>query len=129
MCTFLLAIVIAVNILLPSSSEDSPIDIKMCSWVYWTVEVLFVVICGFMTFLSIKVNSAEQKLKIKYGVNYKEGDILFEGNALIVLVSIGFVGGLVAGAPCGAGGLLVASPHRSGAARGLRRGPRRASLA
>ena len=59
MCTFLLAIVILVNVLLPSSSEESPIDIKMCSWIYWLVEVLFVVICGVMTYLSIKVNSAE----------------------------------------------------------------------
>ena len=59
MCTFLLAIVIAVNILQPSSSEKSPIDIKMCSAVYWTIELLFVVVCAIMTYLSIKVNSAE----------------------------------------------------------------------
>ena len=109
MCTFLLAVVILVNVLQPSSSEKSPIDIKMCSWVYWLIEFLFVVICGAMTFLSIKVNSAEQKLKIKYGVNYKEGDILFEGKALVVLVSIGFVGGLVAGA-LGLGGGSIYNP-------------------
>ena len=81
----------------------------MCSWVYWVIEILFVVICVCMTFLSIKVNSAEQKLKIKYGVNYKEGDILFEGRALVVLVSIGFVGGLVAGA-LGLGGGSIYNP-------------------
>ena len=109
MCTFLLAIVILVNVLQPSSSEESPIGIKMCSWVYWFIEILFVVICGCMTYLSIKVNSAEQKLKIKYGVNYKEGDILFEGKALVVLVAIGFVGGLVAGA-LGLGGGSIYNP-------------------
>ena len=109
MCTFLLAVVILVNVLQPTSSEKSKIDIKMCSWLYWSIELLFVVICGAMTFLSIKVNSEEQKLKIKYGVNYKEGDILFEGRALVVLVSIGFVGGLVAGA-LGLGGGSIYNP-------------------
>ena len=109
MCTFLLAVVILVNVLQPSSSEKSKIDIKMCSWLYWFIEFLFVVICGAMTFLSIKVNSEEQKIKIKYGVNYKEGDILFEGRALVVLVSIGFVGGLVAGA-LGLGGGSIYNP-------------------
>ena len=109
MCTFLLVVVIVVNVLQPTSSEPSKIDIKMCSWLYWSIELLFIVICGAMTFLSIKVNSEEQKLKIKYGVNYKEGDILFEGRALVVLVSIGFVGGLVAGA-LGLGGGSIYNP-------------------
>ena len=62
-----------------------------------------------MTWVAIKINAKEQKLKIKYMVNYREGDVLFEGKALVVLVSIGFVGGLVAGA-LGLGGGSVYNP-------------------
>jgi len=62
-----------------------------------------------MTYVAIRVNSKEQKLKIKYGVNYNEGDVIFEGKALVVLVSIGFVGGLVAGS-LGLGGGSIYNP-------------------
>ena len=48
-------------------------------------------------------------LKIKHGVNYKEGDVIFEGKALTVVISIGFVGGLVAGA-LGLGGGSIYNP-------------------
>ena len=62
-----------------------------------------------MTWVAIKINAKEQKLKIKYQVNYKEGDVKFEGKALVVLVLIGFIGGLVAGA-LGLGGGSVYNP-------------------
>ena len=62
-----------------------------------------------MTYVSVKINAKEQKLKIKYGVNYREGDVVFEGRAVIILVTIGFVGGLVAGA-LGLGGGSIYNP-------------------
>ena len=62
-----------------------------------------------MTWLSVHINASEQKLKIKYGVNYKEGDVIFEGRPLIVIISIGFVGGLVAGS-LGLGGGSIYNP-------------------
>ena len=46
---------------------------------------------------------------MKYGVNYKEGDVVFEGKALTIVISIGFVGGLVAGA-LGLGGGSIYNP-------------------
>ena len=69
----------------------------------------FVLICVGATWLSIKISSNEQKLKIKYGVNYKEGDVVLEGKSLTVLVLIGFIGGLVAGA-LGLGGGSIYNP-------------------
>ena len=48
-------------------------------------------------------------LKRKHGVNYKEGDVIFEGKTLTVVISIGFVGGLVAGA-LGLGGGSIYNP-------------------
>lgn len=62
-----------------------------------------------MTWLAIRINATEQKLKIKYGVNYREGDVIFEGKPNVVLVCIGFVGGLVAGA-LGLGGGSIYNP-------------------
>ena len=81
----------------------------MCGALYWIIELAFVGICAFMTWVAIKLSSAEQKLKIKYGINYREGDVVLEGKALIVLISIGFVGGLVAGA-LGLGGGSIYNP-------------------
>ena len=62
-----------------------------------------------MTWLSVKLNASEQKLKIKNGINYKEGDIVCEGKALVILLLIGFIGGLVAGA-LGLGGGSIYNP-------------------
>ena len=81
----------------------------MCGWSYWFLELAFVGICALMTWVAIKLSVAEQKLKIKYGINFREGDVRFEGKALVVLISIGFVGGLVAGA-LGLGGGSIYNP-------------------
>ena len=97
------------NILEPSSEEKSPIGIKMCGPGYWVLEAAFIAICVVMTWVAIKINSAEQKLKIKYGINFREGDVRLEGKALTVLIGIGFVGGLVAGA-LGLGGGSIYNP-------------------
>ena len=86
------------NYLLSSQSHESPIGVKICSAVYWSAEVLFIIVCGLVTYVSIRINNSEQKLKIKYQVNYREGDVKFESKPLVVIVLIGFIGGLVAGA-------------------------------
>ena len=70
MCIFIITCVILMNILLASKSQEPPIGVTMCSGIYWTVEVLFIVMCALMTWLSVKINANEQKLKMKYGVNY-----------------------------------------------------------
>ena len=81
----------------------------MCSIFYWLLEIFFILMCALATWVSVKVNSSEQKLKVKYGVHFKEGDVKFEGKALTVVISIGFVGGLVAGA-LGLGGGSIYNP-------------------
>ena len=48
-------------------------------------------------------------MKVKYGVNYQEGDVLFQGSSLIWLFIVGFFGGLVAGA-FGLGGGSIYNP-------------------
>ena len=59
--------------------------------------------------IAIQVNQQEQQLKIKYDINYTNGDIKFSGNALLQLTGLGFVGGLVAGA-LGLGGGSIYNP-------------------
>ena len=97
------------NYLLSSQSHESPIGVKICSALYWSVEVLFIIICVLVTWLSININNNEQKLKIKYQVNYKEGDVKFESKPLVIIILIGFIGGLVAGA-LGLGGGSIYNP-------------------
>ena len=108
-CAVLLLCVIIINLLQPSSSKESLIGINMCGAVYWIVELLFVAICGLLTWYAIKISAEQQKLKVKYGINHLEGDVIFEGKALTILVCIGFVGGLVAGA-LGLGGGSIYNP-------------------
>ena len=97
------------NYSLPSSSEESPIGIQICSASYWSLEIAFVLICILVTGYAIKRSASEQQLKIKYGINFNEGYVVLEGKALVVLVCIGFFGGLVAGA-LGLGGGSIYNP-------------------
>ena len=46
---------------------------------------------------------------MKYKVNYKEGDVIYHGKSLIILLIIGFAGGLIAGA-LGLGGGSIYNP-------------------
>ena len=41
------------------------------------VQLVFVIICVIVTWFSIKLNKSEQDLKIKYKVNFEEGDVQF----------------------------------------------------
>mmetsp|Transcript_28536 Transcript_28536/g.38061 ORF Transcript_28536/g.38061 Transcript_28536/m.38061 type:complete len:146 (+) Transcript_28536:1099-1536(+) len=81
----------------------------MCSFTYWFLQILFLVICGFMTWVSLRLSASEQKLKVKYGINHLETDVIFMGKPLVVIVMIGFIGGLVAGA-LGLGGGSIYNP-------------------
>lgn len=65
--------------------------------------------CASVTFTAIKINQTEQQLKMKYDVNYQNGDIKFRGDALFQLTGLGFIGGLVAGA-LGLGGGSIYNP-------------------
>jgi len=97
------------HFVLPTKKEQSLVDVELCSAPYWAIHVVFVVFCGFVTYVSIRINAAEQRVKIKYGINYSEGDVLFKGGALAKLVSIGFFGGAVAGC-LGIGGGVIYNP-------------------
>ena len=97
------------NMLMPSDSAASIIGIEACSGNQFSLQFLFLIICAGVAFTSIKVNSHEQKLKMKYEVNYQKGDIKYEGQTLIHLLGLGFTGGLVAGA-LGLGGGSIYNP-------------------
>ena len=62
-----------------------------------------------MTIAAVRINKEEQNLKVKYGVNYEEGEPRFEGKSMITLVLIGAIGGFVAGA-FGLGGGSIYNP-------------------
>jgi len=67
-----------------------------------------------MTWVAIRISAKEQKLKVKYGINYLEGEVLLEGRALIVVVSIGFFGGLSRGSRPGRRIHLQSGPFKLG---------------
>lgn len=97
------------NLLMPSEHSPSIIGIERCSGHQFSLQLGFLVTCTMVTLIAIRINQREQHLKIKYNVNYKNGDIKFSGNALMQLTCLGFVGGLVAGA-LGLGGGSIYNP-------------------
>jgi len=105
----LLVCVTVMNYLLPTDSQPSPIGINMCSALYWSIQIVFYIVCGLTTWLAIKISAAEQCVKRRYGINFIEGDVIIEGRAVAQLAMIGFVGGLVAGA-LGLGGGSIYNP-------------------
>ena len=78
----MLLCVIMMNLLMPSQHSASIINIESCSPSQFTLQGIFLVICFSVTFVAIRTNQFEQNLKIKYGVNFINGDIRYQGNAL-----------------------------------------------
>ena len=108
-CLLLIVCVILMNYLNPSSHQKSPIGIKICHFTYWFIQFVFVCICGVMTWVAVRLASSEQKVKVKYGINHLDTDVILEGKALTIIILIGFIGGLVAGA-LGLGGGSIYNP-------------------
>lgn len=108
-CLGLISLLILMNLSLGSSEKPSIEGIKSCSALYWLIQVAFIAICFLVTWYSIRLNKREQDLRKKFGVNYIEGEIVFEGRALNKLLAIGFVGGWVAGG-LGLGGGSIYNP-------------------
>lgn len=109
LCVFMIACVIIMNFLMPTSTYTSPIGLSKCSIGYWCMIGGFLVVCLLVTTFAVRLNKAEQRLKIKYSVNYKQGDLVYRGKNLANLVVIGFFGGLIAGA-LGLGGGSIYNP-------------------
>lgn len=108
-CIFLLFCVISMNLLDEKNGGSSILGIKHCSAAAWGLQLSFIMVCIGVTSLAVRINNEEQSLKIKYGVHYKQGDIVYSGKMLYKLTSIGLVGGLVAGA-LGLGGGSIYNP-------------------
>ena len=58
-CAFLILCVIALNLMQPTASRESPVGISICSWEYWFMVIGFVLVCVAMTALAIKISSTE----------------------------------------------------------------------
>lgn len=97
------------NLSLGSSSFESIDGIKLCSFTYWFIQGLFILLCVVVTYFSIGMNKREQDLRKKYNVNYLIEEVVFEGKNLTVLLLIGFGGGFAAGA-FGLGGGSIYNP-------------------
>jgi uncharacterized membrane protein YfcA len=76
---------------------------------YWFIQILFLLLCGVVTYFTSKYNKKEQDLRKKYNVNYTIDEVIFEGKNLVLLVAIGFGGGFAAGA-FGLGGGSIYNP-------------------
>jgi hypothetical protein len=105
-----MAVLVLLNIVLPTKSKPSPIGMLLCTPSYWIIQVAFLVFCGLMAAIAVYVVRREQNLKIKYGnIGMTESDIIFTSKNVLILVSLGFSGGLTAGA-IGLGGGVIYNP-------------------
>jgi len=108
-CLSLIGVVILMNLIIGSSKKASIVGIKDCGFLYWFIQVLFIILCCVITYFMVKYNKRQQDLRKKYNINYTEGEVLFEGFVLNKLLLIGFLGGFVAGA-LGLGGGSIYNP-------------------
>ncbi len=97
------------NLSLGSPIFPSIDGVPLCGSIYWSIQGLFIVICGIVTYFVVKINKKEQDLRKKYNVNFVESEVIFEGRQLTLLLIIGFTGGFVAGA-LGLGGATIYNP-------------------
>ena len=88
----------------------SPLGIEKCGTADWSTVGVFIVLMAIIVYFSIRVTAREQALKIKYGrINLAPSDLIFKGKTLRNVLSLGFVGGWVAGA-LGLGGGVIFNP-------------------
>ena len=103
-------ILVLVNLAKPTKSRPSPIGMELCSVSYWAMYSGLIIFCALMTVIAIYITKKEQNLKIKYGrVGMADSDIVFTKKNLLILLCLGFFGGLVAGA-LGMGGGVIYNP-------------------
>lgn len=107
--TLLIALII-MNLLIGSKSAPSIIGLAKCSPWYWIIQVVFILLCIYFTWLAVGMNKEVQRIKTKYGnINLVDSDIRFEGKSLTAVLCLGFAGGWVAGA-LGLGGGAIFNP-------------------
>lgn len=98
------------NLALPTKSRPSPIGIERCSAEYWLLQISFIIFCVLMVIFAVWRLKSDQDLKIRYGnVNIVESDIIFNRKNLTILLFLGFMGGILAGA-LGLGGGVIFNP-------------------
>jgi uncharacterized membrane protein YfcA len=101
---------ILTNLALPSKDRPSPLGITKCSGWFWLIECSFIAFCGVMVAVAVIMIRKEQDLKLKYGgINIVESDIIYNQRNTVILICLGFFGGLFAGA-LGLGGGSIFNP-------------------
>jgi uncharacterized membrane protein YfcA len=106
----ILALQILMNLFMGSRSVKSIVGIKNCSSAYWTLYCVFLLVCVKVTLFAVYRARQEQMLKIKYGrINMVESDIIFDNRTIMIVVSLGFFAGMLAGA-LGLGGGSIYNP-------------------
>jgi uncharacterized membrane protein YfcA len=106
----LLGMQILMNLFLGSSSSPSIIGIKNCTGGYWLVYASFLAVCAVATLIAIRIARKEQGLKQQFGnINIVKSDLILTRKNLTALCSLGFFGGVLAGA-FGLGGGIIYNP-------------------
>ena len=108
MAVFIIVVSLVVNFLRGSRKTPSIIGITKCGTLDWTIFMVFIVIALSMSYIGVRINKYEQKLKEKGGAT-SSSDISYRGRPLFYLLFFAFVGGWVSGA-FGLGGGSVFNP-------------------
>ena len=83
---------------------------ESCSAGDWTAVALFCILMAVTVHFATGLIAHEQDLKRRHGgINLAESDLIFEGNTLTIILSLGFFGGWIAGA-LGLGGGVIFNP-------------------
>ena len=83
---------------------------ESCSAGDWTSVALFCILMAVTVHVATRLIAHEQDLKRRHGgINLAESDLIFEGNTLKIVLSLGFFGGWIAGA-LGLGGGVIFNP-------------------
>jgi len=83
--------------------------VKPCSIADWTSLLIFIIICFFLSWYSLRMLQREQFLKLNFGQGLVKPDIRVIGTDLIKVVLISFIGGLVSSS-VGLGGGAIFNP-------------------
>lgn len=108
MAVFIIVVSLVVNFLRGSRKTPSIIGITKCGTLDWSIFLTFIVIALLMSYVGVRINKREQRLKEKGGAT-SSSDIRYRGRPLFYLLFFAFIGGWVSGA-FGLGGGSVFNP-------------------
>ena len=101
-----MALCILLSFCTGSSSLKSILGIPHCSNLVFIVYAVYIVLCGILTIVALRIVQREYRLKLKYNKGIVKSDISYDDKTMMKFICASMVTGIMSGM-FGLGGITV----------------------